>query len=301
MPLIGRLSFDYYIDNSSLLVEDVEIARYAAIPADMRDDPAVEDQHLIRRVERFALGVNRMDMFTIGLGLEVPLRLHGTDEDGWFLHPITEWTIGVPVNRQGYSCLLVATDTGRGSPDGCLDVEGFAAMPSTFTLGARLYPPSVPLSFLLGFDIGVSGASTFVRELAPNKPWAFLLAISYAVDEGEEPKAEVVIVEREKLMPPPPPLPRIDGVVVDSATGVGIAGGWSCSTWAASSRHTRPAQRRVLSYELPAGPVELALFIATTSPCQLRSVTMPERRSRRFARGSSHARDASAAAADPHG
>lgn len=275
IPLIARASLDYYFDNSSLLIEDVEDARFNAIPPGMRESRDTEDRHLIRRVERFALGVNRMDMLTVGLGLELPLRLHGTDERGWFLHPITEWTVGIPVNRQGYSCLLVATDTGRSDPDGCLDVEGFAAMPSTITFGARLFPPSVPLSLLMGFDIGLSGTSTFVRELAPTKPWAFLLAISYSVDEGKQPPSKPVIVEREKVVvQPPPPLPRIDGAVVDAQTGVGISGAIVQYAIGDLTAQATGANGSFLSYELPPGLVRLAITHPDYEPGEC-SVTLP--------------------------
>lgn len=277
VPLIVRANVDYYFDNSSLLIEDVEAARYAAIPADMREPIASEDSHLVRRAERFALTVNRMDMMTFGLGLELPLRVHGTDVEGWFVHPITEWTVGVPVNRQDYSCLLVATDTGPSDPDGCLDVEGFAAMPSTLTFGARVFPPSVPLSFLLGFDIGLSGTSTFVRELAPNKPWAFLIAVSYSVDEGPKPEGKTVLVERDKIViQAPPPLPRIDGTVVDASTGAGVAN--AIVTYVERTDLTAQATNAsggFLSYELPAGPVRLAVTHPDYLPGEC-SVTMPE-------------------------
>jgi outer membrane protein OmpA-like peptidoglycan-associated protein len=278
VPLIARGSIDYYLDNSGLLVEDVEVARYNSLPADMRDEFASEDSHLIRRVERFALTVNRMDMLTFGLGLELPLLAHGTPEEGWFIHPITEWTVGVPVNRQGYSCLLVATNTGRDQPDGCLDVEGFAAMPSTLTFGARVFPPKVPLSVLLGFDIGLSGTSTFVRELAPNRPWAFLIALGYSVDEGPRPDGKPVIVERERVVvQAAPPLPRIDGAVVDKATNAGIAG--AIITYADRGDLTAQATNangRFVSYELPQGAaVRLALSHPDYEPGEC-SVVIPE-------------------------
>jgi outer membrane protein OmpA-like peptidoglycan-associated protein len=278
VPLIARGSIDYYLDNSALLVEDVEVARYNSLPADMREEFASEDSHLIRRVERFALTVNRMDMLTFGLGLELPLLAHGTPEEGWFIHPITEWTVGVPVNRQGYSCLLVATNTGRDQPDGCLDVEGFAAMPSTLTFGARVFPPKVPLSLLLGFDIGLSGTSTFVRELAPNRPWAFLIALGYSVDEGPRSDGKPVIVEREKIVTQaPPPLPRIDGTVVDKATGAGIAG--AIITYADRSDLTAQATNAsggFMSYELPPGAaVRLSLSHPDYEPGEC-SVAIPE-------------------------
>jgi outer membrane protein OmpA-like peptidoglycan-associated protein len=277
VPLIARASLDYYFDNSSALIEDVEAARYNTIPPDLREPIASEDSHLVRRAERFALTVNRMDMLTIGLGLELPLRVHGTDVEGWFVHPITEWTVGIPVNRQDYSCLLVATDTGPGDPDGCLDVEGFAAMPSTLTFGARLFPPKVPLSFLLGFDIGLSGTSTFVRELSPNKPWAFLVAVGYSVDEGPRPEGKTVLVERDKIVIQPPlPLPRIDGTVVDASTGVGVAN--AIVTYVDRSDLTAQATNAsggFVSYELPAGAVRLAVTHPDYLPGEC-SVTIPE-------------------------
>jgi outer membrane protein OmpA-like peptidoglycan-associated protein len=279
VPLIARASIDYYLDNSSNLIEDVELARYNSLPPDMRDENiASEDSHLIRRVERFALTVNRMDMLTFGLGLELPLLAHGTPEEGWFIHPITEWTVGIPVNRQGYSCLLVATNTGRADADGCLDVEGFAAMPSTLTFGARVFPPKVPLSLLLGFDIGLSGTSTFVRELAPNRPWAFLIALGYSVDEGPRPDGRPVIVEREKLVvQDPPPLPRINGAVVDNATGAGIAG--VIVTYADRSDLTAQATNAsggFVSYELPpAAAVRLTLTHPDYEPGEC-TVVIPE-------------------------
>jgi outer membrane protein OmpA-like peptidoglycan-associated protein len=219
IPLITRFSLDYLFDNSSLLVDSVEDGRYASLGPN-RNSRSAEDRHLIRRVERFALGIQRMDMLTVGLGAELPLRVH---EAGWFVHPITELSIGIPVNRQGYSCLLTAIDTGVDDTDGCLDVEGFAAMPATWTLGVRAFMPKVPLSLLLGFDIGLSGTSTFVRELAANKPWAFLLGVSYGLDEREQTK-EVVKTRDVIVTQAPPELPRIQGVVANSATGAGIEG-----------------------------------------------------------------------------
>ncbi len=218
VPLIGRLNIDYFFDNSSNLVEDLENQRYDMLGAD-RLTRREEQRHLIRRVERFALGINRVDMFTLALGVEAPLRV----ADEFFLHPLLEWSLGIPVNRQGYSCLLVQTNSGPADTDGCLDVEGIAAMPSNLTLGVRVFPPVRGLSLGLGFDIGLTGTSVFVRELAGNAPWSFLFALSYAVDPRAQPAvAQPVEVVRE-VVRPEPPKPRVQGQVVDSGTGSGVA------------------------------------------------------------------------------
>jgi outer membrane protein OmpA-like peptidoglycan-associated protein len=217
-PLQTRLSFDYFFDNSGKLIEDVEDARYAALGAAARDR-LFEDRHLLRRVERFALGINRVDTFSIGVGIEAPLRA----AEDFHLHPLAEWQIGIPVNRQNFDCLALTTDASAAGPDGCLDTEGIAAIPSTLTLGVRILPPVRGLSFALGVDVGTSGASTFVREVAPNKPYDVLIALAYAVDprpRGETVTREVVReVER-----PAPEKPRVAGTVVVEGTGVPVAG-----------------------------------------------------------------------------
>lgn len=215
LPLLARLSLDYFFDNSAVLVEDVEDARYEALGAARRDRPD-EDRHLLRRPERFALGINRLDMFSLGTGVEVPLEL---DRD-FYLHPLLEWTLGIPVNRQGYDCLAVPTDAGTGDPDGCLDQEGLGAMPSTLTLAFRLLPPVRGLSFALGIDIATTGASTFVRELAPNKPYDVLVTLSYAVDP--HPPARETEAVRE-VVREPPPKPRVVGRVVEKGSDTPIA------------------------------------------------------------------------------
>jgi outer membrane protein OmpA-like peptidoglycan-associated protein len=215
-PLVARFTLDYYIDNSAKLIEGVERARFAALGSDRAN--ADEDRHLVRRVERFALGINRLDMIDLGFGLEVPLRA----ADDFFVHPLVEWTLGVPVNRQGYNCLYVPGSADRNSGDGCLDQQGLAAMPSTFSFGARVFPPLRGLSALLAFDIGLSGTSTFVRELAPNKPYDVLIAVSYATDVREPPPPPALHEIVREVEKPLPPVLTVHGVVVDAMSGAPI-------------------------------------------------------------------------------
>jgi len=262
VPLIARFNLDYLLDNSSNLIEGVEAGRYERLGTD-RADPDSEVRHLLRRVERFSLGINRVDMLTFGLGLEAPLRAGAA----WFIHPLLEWSYGIPVNRQGYSCLLVDTTAGPEDVDGCLDIEGSAAMPSTLTLGVRLHPPVTGLNFLVALDVGLSGTSTFVRELAPTRPWAMLLGLSYAIDTRERPTQGPPRVQLVRIpAPPPPPKPRVHGTVVDAMSGAPIAGAAVRYPIATLNPQLTDAGGQFISYELEPGPLSLDISAPDYDP-----------------------------------
>ena len=209
LPLLARFNAQYWFDNSSKLIESVERARYAAIetPAPLPD----EDRHLVSPAERFGLGINRTDFFRLALGLEAPIPLRRNV----VLQPLLEWTWKVPVNRQGYSCLVL----GDGS-EGCLDREGVSAFPQTMTLGLRVLPPLRGLGLLAALDVGLRGTSGFVRELAPNAPYMVRLAVGYAYDPAPR--------FRPAPPPPPPPAPkaegvRVEGYIIDRSTALGVS------------------------------------------------------------------------------
>ena len=248
-PLLARLTLDYDLDNSAQLIAAVEDARYAAIGEDRRPR-ADEDRQLVRRVERFALGINRTDAIDLGFGLEAPLRV----SDSLFVHPLIEWTLAIPVNRQGFDCLLVPGDAGRAGEDGCLDEEGLAAMASTFSIGARVFPKVPGLSLLLAADIGLGGVSTFVRELAPNKPYDVLIAVAYATDVRPPAPALERVVMRE-VTTPEPPRPRVRGSVLEAGTGAPIEGAIVTYPGRELTAQVTDASGRFVSYELAPGPV----------------------------------------------
>ncbi len=201
-PLRFNLNLGYKLDNSGVLVRDVEEKRAAA--KGLVNDPAVDDTKArdpITRIERFGLGINRVDTFQIAVGAEAPFSR---------VQPYLEWSVDVPVNRQGYKCHTSRAYEG----DECLGLNnfnlpadqaktaggpGFKAVPSRFTLGLRTNP--FPdrfhgLSAHIAMDIGTSGVSTFVEEVAPQAPWTMYLGIAYAYDLKEK---EVVVA------PAPPP------------------------------------------------------------------------------------------------
>jgi outer membrane protein OmpA-like peptidoglycan-associated protein len=219
VPFILRTNLDYLFDNSAKVLGDVEKRRYAALEEPRSRNNEV--RHLITRVERFGLGVNRVDMFTFGLGLEVPLEL----SDDLYLHPGVDFRLGAPVNRQGYDCPFFSSDDERGTnaagaDDTCVDDAGAEAWPMNLALGARLVPPLRGVTLLLGVDFGLLGTDTFVRELSPNAPFRILLALGY--DYDAEPVAPVV-APAPPPPPPPPPKGRVMGKVSDQASGAAIA------------------------------------------------------------------------------
>ena len=199
LPLRINLNVAYKLDNSGKLVEDVEIKRAAALGLvnDSGTDPGPA-RSPISRVERFGLGINRVDFFQMYLGVELPFKK---------VQPYLEWTMDIPVNRQGYICHTSRVSKG----DECLGLDkfdaatpktqggpGFKAVPSRLSIGARTNPFNGSfrgLSAHLAFDIGTSGTSTFVEEVAPQAPWTMYVGLGYAFDT------------REKVIPPPPPPP----------------------------------------------------------------------------------------------
>ena len=231
IPFIARLNLQYFFDNSSKLIDDVEQARFDSLP-----DPATpggvcdtgeecEHRHLLTPVERFGLGINRTDFFNIALGFEAPLEV----ADDFYLQPLVEWVWNIPVNRQGYDCLYRPDEVAAGVDDGCLAEQGVSSFPMNLTLGTRVLPPVEGLSFLLAADIGLTGKkkNDFVRELAPNAPYNLYLGLAYAYDTVEPPAPEPVVREVERRVEVPAELPlegRIRGTIVEQGAGTPVAG-----------------------------------------------------------------------------
>jgi len=198
IPVRINLNLGYKVDNSGAAVEAVEIARAGAFN-DGRD------RQPITRIERFGLGISKVDYFQTQLGVEIPFS---------FLQPFVEYSIDIPVNRSGYECFTNRVSRG----DVCLGLSdlsdpnsgsiGYDAVPSRLGIGTRVSPFQVVdgasgfrgLSALIGFEIGLSATSTFVEEIVPQAPWTLYLGLGYAFDTKEKP------VENAMQAPPPPPV-----------------------------------------------------------------------------------------------
>ena len=225
LPLIARVNLAYEFHNTDALAEDTENARFGALPDALpRSD---ETRHLLTSVERFGLGVNRTDFVHVGLGAEAPFE----PLDDLVISPLVEYTVGIPVNRQGYDCPFIASapgsDDAPAGEDGCLDRTGISAIPMDLVLGVRVLPPVRGLSAMLAIEIGLTGNSPGdqVRELAGNAPWMLLVGAGYAFDVRPDPGVPVTleVEDREvEVAPEDAPQGRVVGRVVDSETGTPV-------------------------------------------------------------------------------
>lgn len=273
VPFITRLTIDYFFDNSHNVLDNVEDTRYASLPDPLAS--ANETRNLISRVERFGLSVNRVDMFSLGLGFEVPLKL----SDGLFLHPILDYRFGMPVNRQGYNCAFHSMDATRGtrrtgSDDTCLDDTGASAWPMTLALGARVVVPVRGLSALLAGDFGLSGTNTFVRELVPTPPFRVIVAVGYDYDARPPPPPPA-------LPPPPPalvapPKGKLIGQVTDQTSGQPIGGAIVRIANSSLTPLATDETGHFTSYELDPGEYELELSHADFEPRRCASMIPPQ-------------------------
>jgi OmpA-OmpF porin, OOP family len=183
VPLIARFNVGYTFDNSANLVSGLEQDRYDALPTDGPDarlPQGEETRHLLTRVERFGLNVDRRDRVTFGLGLEVPFAIEGIRTT---VSPIAEWVLDVPVNRQGFACP-------GGGADGCLVDDGLGAYRQSVLVGVRVMPWLRGLSLQVAGEVGLTGVRTHVHELAPQVPYSIMMGFSYAHDYRADPGAD---------------------------------------------------------------------------------------------------------------
>ena len=253
-PFVARLNVGYLFDNSAKLVEDIEDQRFenlegAAAKAD-------ETRQLATRFERLANGINRLDRFTFGAGIEFPIQII----HHFYVHPIAEWTLGLPVNRQDYDCAYVASNavqagTNRSSDDSCYE-RNPSSLPMNVAFAVRVVPPVRGLSALVGIDFGLSGTARFVRDLAPNLPWRFLFAFSFDYDARPAPTTVVV----EKAPPTAAGTTAVRGRVrgtVSNANGAPVADARVNLAELPLSTLLTAADGRFITEPLPPGPVAL--------------------------------------------
>jgi outer membrane protein OmpA-like peptidoglycan-associated protein len=195
VPLRMHLNLGYLFENSGKLVDDFENRN---------------DGTRISRIRRFGLGINRVDSFRLGLGVEGVFDV---------VRPFVEWTADVPVNRQSHVCDVLTRSAG----DRCLGLDAkFSAVPSRITLGARLHPWVDGLAFLAAFDIGTGATSNFIEEVAPEVPWNFYLGIAFAADT--KPHVEIKTMEAPRGLRADFPRQShfIQGRVVEKGSGVPV-------------------------------------------------------------------------------
>jgi outer membrane protein OmpA-like peptidoglycan-associated protein len=172
VPLRFSLNTTYSLDNTG----DVLTATEQALGTS------------VSRIDRFGLGVNRVDHFDINLGAETFL----VDQR---IRPFVEYGVLIPINRQGYECR-----PNNPSGDQCLANDKVA--PSKLTLGARFLPWKKGFSLIAAFDIGVTGVSNFIEEVAPQAPWTLYIGGGWAIDTQDRPPVEKLKIVEKNLETP---------------------------------------------------------------------------------------------------
>jgi outer membrane protein OmpA-like peptidoglycan-associated protein len=173
-PLRFSLNAVYFLDNSADVLVATEEARGTSVT----------------RIERFGLGVNRVDQFQLLLGGE----FFAADER---VRPFVEEKVGFANNRQRYAC-----KPDNVSHDSCLKTD--TVVPSTLTLGSRFFPWKRGFSVIAAVDIGTGGTHNFIEELAPIPPWTVYVGAGWAVDtQNRPPVIKTRLVEKPVEMVAP--------------------------------------------------------------------------------------------------
>ncbi len=180
-----RVSFNvgYMLDNSGDVLSDTEKRR--AQP--------------VTRIERFGLGVNRVDHVDFALGAEFFVANQK-------VRPFLEYVLMAPVNRQGYQCVPK-----NPSGDHCLANDALA--PSTLSIGARFLPWKAGFSLLAALDIGVTGTNDFIEEVSPTPPWMLHIGAGWAYDTADRPPVIQTKTVEKVVDKTPAPRAHIQGLV----------------------------------------------------------------------------------------
>jgi len=157
IPLRFSENVVYSLDNSGDVLASTEAARKTQVT----------------RIERYGLGVNRIDHVDLYAGGE----FFAADER---VRPFVEGHVLLPNNRQGYAC-----NPKNISKDGCLAND--TVVPSTLTIGSRFFPWKRGFNLMAALDIGLGGTNDFIEELQPIPPWTLYIAAGWAVDTQERP------------------------------------------------------------------------------------------------------------------
>jgi outer membrane protein OmpA-like peptidoglycan-associated protein len=188
VPLRFSLNADYFLDNTG----DVLAATEAPRSEGGRGQP-------VTRIERFGLGVNRVDHFDVHVGGEFFMA-----EDR--VRPFLEYSLLAPTNRQGYAC-----KTNNPSHDNCLAND--PVVPMVLTVGGRFYPWKKGFSLLAALDFGLSNTSDFIEELSPTPPWTLYVGAGWAVDTWDRPPVVRVQNVEKVVEKAPPPKGHVIGFV----------------------------------------------------------------------------------------
>ena len=182
VPLIGHLNLGAQIDNTGALLQTTR--------------PNAS--------EEFALGINRYQRFSLGVGLEVPLP---------YVAPFVEYSLAAPLGTPA---------GGLVGPDGKA-VDPSAAMANRLGLGLKVTAVK-DLTLTLGVDLGLSSQVGLGIPATP--PWNFLFAASFNIDPFQRGETKLVETIRERKVEQKADAKptRVEGTVVDARTRKPVSG-----------------------------------------------------------------------------
>jgi hypothetical protein len=140
------------------------------------------------------------------------------------------------------------------------------------TVGVRVVPPVRGLSVAVALDLGLTGTSMFVHELAPNAPFSLAVAVGY--DYDARPPAPVPAAGAAAVAPAPPE-GRVRGLVSDAASGQPLADVIVSVQGLELGPLASDAAGEFTTYLLPPGPVKLELRRAGYEPGQCEATIAP--------------------------
>ncbi len=198
LPLRASLNLSYAVDNSAAIVKPTE---------DARGTP-------VTRIERFGLGINRVDHFDIHLGAETFLL---NDR----IRPFLEFSLMAPINRQGYACKPRVSGA-TVNFDNCLAND--TVVPTTLTIGGRFFPWKHGFSLMAAVDVGMTGVANFIDEISPLPPYMIYLGAGWGVDTWERPPVEKIKTIEKKIEGKAPVRGHIKGFVHEKDKTDAVAG-----------------------------------------------------------------------------
>jgi len=148
----------------------------------------------VSRIDRYGLGINRVDHFDLLAGIEGFL----VDER---IRPFVEGHVLVASNRQNFQCNPV-----NPSFDRCLKTDPLA--PATVSAGVRFFPWKRAFSLIAAADIGLT-STNFIEELQPTPLWTIFAGAGWSVDTRDRP----VLVQKRGQPATLPPHGHIVGFV----------------------------------------------------------------------------------------
>jgi outer membrane protein OmpA-like peptidoglycan-associated protein len=257
VPLRIHLNVAWLFDESRKLVEDEEAARgvQEGLTCESDDQGNYSPLACISPVERFALGINRVDLLKIGLAIDIPTP---------YVSPFLEGNMGIAVNRQGFNCGQNMNESPEAQDDYCLQEKGMMANPTNITIGFRVkgipYGALKGLGILVAADVGITGIdhNSRVRELAMNPTYMIYFGVSYT--PVAKPKEVIKVQEVTKTeIKEPPPKPRIIGKVVDAESKAPVEGAVIRFAGLGLTGLVTGADGTFVSYPLEKGEYEMAL------------------------------------------